>query len=174
MTMMKVKSVSRVVLLCGMGALAFISPAQSKSIQANFSGRLIDIPCKFNHSGDLDFDFKEVVAQNIDNNDQSVEKNVSVTCDSNSPSQLLTLRISGTQLAGAATNIADSGLPDMGIVLTNADNGNAINLGDAITDASVDNQLSLNLKATLMNNKPGTTLSTGDFSTELTLSVKYE
>lgn len=172
--MMRIKSVMQKTLLCGMACMAFISPAQSKSIQANFSGRLVDIPCKFSNATDLEFDFKEVVAQNIDNNDQSVERNVTVTCDSNSPSQLLTLRISGDQLAGAASNIVDSGLPDMGIALTSADSGRAVNLGEPVTEGAVDNRLSLNLKATLMNNKPGTTLSTGDFSTELTLSAKYE
>lgn len=164
------------VLLASLSGVLCLSslPAQGKSIQANFSGRLIDIPCKFSNPAGLDFDFKDVIAQEIDGKAHFVDKTVTVTCDSNSPSQLLTLRIDGTQLTGAGKNVVKSGLPNMGIALTAAQSGNLIELGEPVTEGVTDNRLTFDLRATLMNNAPGTTLDTGDFSTELTLSAKFE
>lgn len=156
------------------GELLFASHTYAGSIQANFSGRLLEVPCKFGNTADLDFDFKNVVAQEVDGKTHFVDKTIAVTCDSNSPSQLLTLRISGTPFAGADKNIVDSGLPNMGIALTNAKSGNPVELNEPIHEGVTDGRMSFNLRATLMNSKPGTTLDTGDFSTELTLSAKFE
>ncbi|MGZ7261754.1 hypothetical protein ACXWON_09850, partial [Streptococcus pyogenes] len=75
---------------------------------------------------------------------------------------------------GAATNVVDSGLTNMGIVLTSAQSGNAIALGQAVTEGVTDNHMSFDLRATLMNTAPGTTLNTGDFHADLTLSAKFE
>lgn len=167
----------KALLVASLFALPVFAKGPTSSIEATFSGELIEIPCKFANTTDLDFDFKDIIAQEIDDKAHFVDQTVSVTCDANSPSQLLTLRIAGTPLAGADKNVVDSGLPDMGIALTNAASGNALNLNEPLgkdaTDVS-DETMSFTMRATPVNNKPGTTLTTGDFSAGLTLSAKFE
>lgn len=156
---------------------AVIAGDAMSRIDATFNGELIEIPCKFATATDLDFDFKDVIAQEVDDKSHYVDKPISVTCDARSPTQLLTLRITGTALAGSAKNVLDSNLANMGIELTNAESGKELNLNEALgKDATdvVDNTLSFKIRAALMNNKPGSTVITGDFSANLTISAKFE
>ncbi|KKI44164.1 hypothetical protein XK97_14355 [Obesumbacterium proteus] len=159
--------------------IVFSSNLSASAINASFTGELIEIPCTFSNSADLDFDFKDVVAQEIDGTNHAVEQRVDVSCYSTAilPSQLLSLTINGAHLAGAADNIVDSGLPNMGIALTNSTNGNGLPLGQAIKDigSAGASSMSFILKATLVNNSPNnSSLDVGDFSADLVLSAKYE
>lgn len=167
---------SQQVLMC---FIVFILSSSASAITASFTGELIEIPCTFSNSADLNFDFKDVVAQEIDGTNHAVEQRVEVSCYATAtlPSQLLSLTINGAHLAGAADNIVDSGLPNMGIALTDSITGNAFPLGQPIKDIGVAgaSSMSFMLKATLINKSPNNnTLDVGDFSTDLVLSAKYE
>ncbi|WP_367299356.1 fimbrial protein [Hafnia alvei] len=159
--------------------IVLIFSSSVNAITASFSGELIEIPCTFSNSADLDFDFKDVVAQEVDGINHAVEQRVDVSCYASAtlPTQLLSLTINGSHLAGAADNIVDSGLPNLGIALTNSINGNELPLGQPIKDIGVAGASSMSfiLKATLINNSTNNaTLDAGDFSTDLVLSAKYE
>lgn len=169
-------SIGVLVMGCGVfSASATHSKAVSNSaIDATFSGELIDIPCKFMNTADLDFDFKDVITQEIDEKSHFIDKSLQITCDKDSPKKLLTVRLAGTPLAGAAKNVLDGGLPHLGIAMTSADSGKAFDFDTPITEGASGNVMTLNLRATLINNSPDTPVATGDFSTELTLSASFE
>lgn len=167
---------SQQILIC---LIVFIFSSSASAITASFTGDLIEIPCTFSNSADLDFDFKDVVAQEIDGINHAVEQRVDVSCYASAtlPNQLLSLTINGSHLAGAADNIVDSGLPNLGIALTNSINGNELPLGQPIKDIgdAGASSMSFILKATLINNSTNNaTLDVGGFSTDLVLSAKYE
>lgn len=150
------------------------APLPHSEIEATFSGELFDIPCKFMNTTDLDFDFKDVITQEIDEKSHFVDKPVQITCDKDSPKKLLTLRLIGTPLAGAANNVLDGGLPNLGIAMTSADSGKVLDFDTPITEGANGSVMTLNLRATLINNSVDTPVETGDFSTELTLSANFE
>lgn len=143
-------------------------------INATFSGELFDVPCKFQNTTDLDFDFKDVQSQEIDEKSHFVDKTLQISCDSASAKKLLTVRLLGTAMAGAASNVLDGGLPNLGIAMTSADSGKAFAFDTPITEGANGSVMTLNLRATLINNAPETTIETGEFSTELTLSANFE
>lgn len=170
--------VSVLVMGCGMISASVASSKAAvlphSEIEATFTGELFDIPCKFQNTTDLDFDFKDVITSEIDEKSHHVDKAVNITCEKDSPKKLVTVRLLGTQLAGAANNVLDGGLPNLGIELTSAVSGKAFNFDTPITEGANGSVMTLNLRATLMNNVPATPIQTGDFSTELTLSANYE
>lgn len=146
----------------------------ASEINATFSGELFDVPCKFLNTTDLDFDFKEVETQEIDEKTHFVDKSLQMSCDTANAKKLLTMRLLGTVLAGAANNVLDGGLPNLGIAMTSADSGKAFDFDTPITEGANGSVMTVNLRATLINNAPETAIETGEFSTELTLAANYE
>lgn len=170
------KAINLTVFLSAIISMTMGNVASAGSINATISGELIDIPCKFS-SENMDFDFKDVVSQEIDGKSHYVDQPVMVSCsiDGNLvPTSVLTVRVTGKHLDGAPDNVVASGIDNLGIALSNNESGKDVLLEQPIVGTSGATGMLFTLRGTLVNNSPGNTVDTGEFSTELLLTAEYE
>lgn len=151
---------------------ALLSPVSKASIKAEFKGTLISAPCKINGDTLLDYDFKNVIIQQIKGDFYQQTQTVKIECSSVS-NMNVNLTLNGTAMAGK-NNILQTNVSGLGIELLNGDDNAEIKIGKAIPlMLNSGGATSFNLKAIVVNPDNTKLANNSDFSATATLTTSY-
>lgn len=148
-----------------------VAAEKGATTDVTVKGTLIVQPyCVLNNNQNLNFDYGSVAISDIDTKEISVIQDIKVTCQW-TPTAKLQVTLKSSNVVLFKPNVIKVGDTGMGIAMLNAgSNDAAINLNKAIdvTDNSV-----LRLKGKLVNVKLWGAVSTGRFSTAITIETTY-
>jgi len=149
------------------------STVSKADIKAEFKGVLIDAPpCKINGDTLLDYDFKDVIIQQIKGDFYQKTQSVEVKCSSVS-SNNINLTLNGTTMAGK-DNILQTNVSGLGVALLNGDDDAEIKIGKAIPlMLGSGGEATFNLKAIVVNPDNTKLANNSDFSATATLTTSY-
>lgn len=169
------------------GMMLATTSASADDVIVNITGEIVTPPCTINNGGTIDVDFGDISVTDVANARNEKTLDVPVTCVYYQGTPYV--KITGTQLSGAASNILATNISNFGIALyqgnsigvpmvlgNGTSNGNGGYIGTPLTSGlSGGNSASSTFTFTAIPYQLGAALpAAGAFSASASMSISYQ